>query len=286
LSNLTTISAIRGNQTVMDFLNSLGISRNRLKDALPKPFLQKRVIDQDRLEIPIDLLNYGMINPVYLGPAVEVVTDERRCLVLLKPSGIHSHPHSYSESNNLLSFMRQEERGDLSVNSANYDRGLLYRLDNETSGLMIYINDEELLKKARSLHSESDHYKGYEAIVEGNIQDEGVISHYIRPFGPKGSKMVEDKKELASSPLAQMEILERHYNVKADRSYVRLRLMTGHRHQLRVQLSILGHPIIGDHLYGGSQADRMYLHCSEFRSPLLGEYLKPSSFKESILKEN
>jgi len=149
---------------------------------------------------------------------------------------------------------------ELSVNKESYDRGLLYRLDFETSGLMIYIKKDEILKEMREHFHEQMKKKYYLAVVHGNLASQ-KLSHHLRPFGEKGAKMIE----ASDGVLNEIEVEHISYNSDKDVSLVKVNLGHGHRHQIRAQLACAHHPILGDHLYGRPEEDRLYLHCYQYQ---------------------
>ena len=238
-------------------------SRNDIKKfSLNKNFIQKQALHKQELSLPIDLVNKLKVNPEYRGPEIDVVYEDTMLLVLNKPPGIHCHPLRYDEHDNCLSFLRMG-RGNriLKVNEMNYDRGLLYRLDYGTSGLLFYIKDPFLHKKMRERFSLVVKEKYYLAIVKGQFVDVGTHKCLMEPFGKKGEQMRIAK---AGGFPAHMEAELIDYNDYEDVSLVKVRIFTGVRHQVRFQLADLEFPILGDELYGGETARRMYLHCFHY----------------------
>lgn len=238
-----------------------GFSKNLLKKHLTKNQLQKPMKKGDRLDLPLNLINHGQINPVYAGPIVQIQYEDDLILVLNKPAKIHSHPLTYDESDNLLSFLR-ELRGDreLLVNLANYDRGLLYRLDYETSGLMIYVKNPHLHQELRTNFHRVMKEKIYLAKVKGKFDQEGLWEHKLKPSEERGYKMKVDSHGESAVLEAKLKI----YDEKTDTSIVEIKLHNGLRHQIRIQLATLGFPIIGDGLYGGEEGKRLFLHAYRY----------------------
>ena len=87
-----------------------------------------------------------MIYPDYEGPDIEVLFENDDVIILNKPPNIHSHPLKYSEQDNCLSFLRQQLKNNkMDVNKKSYDKGLLYRLDYVTSGVLFFIIKKYLI---------------------------------------------------------------------------------------------------------------------------------------------
>lgn len=237
-----------------------GFSGNQIKKAnLPKNFLRKNIKKGEELELPLDLINHGLISPNYQGPEVELIFEDSNFLVFNKPYQIHGHSQNYTDEKSLLNFMRASGLGHyLNVNSTEYERGLLYRLDKVTSGVLVYAKKESLYQNIRHSFNEIAREKIYLAIVSGDFNEEGERQHYLSPMGKAGMRM---KTSLESGEqLAKAHFKKVHFNQLQNISLVQIKLVTGVRHQIRCQLAALGFPILGDELYGGKNSERVFLH--------------------------
>lgn len=254
------ISPYQFNGSVEEWLTGLGFSKNRLKKYLTKPLLQKIVSEKDVLRLPLDLLNHGEINPVFSGEVSPLILfEDENFLALEKPSFCHNHPLTYDEQDNLLSFLRSLNRYDLlSINKENYDRGLLYRLDYETSGIIVFAKKEEIYQKVRTEFSSLMKTKIYHAMVSQDFDREGEFIHYLSSSGAGGKevRVVDETK----GERAHLKVKKLQYLKEVNRSLIEVELVTGLRHQIRVQLKELGFPLVGDRLYGGENAQRLCLH--------------------------
>lgn len=246
------------------------ISKNQLKkQKLSKNFLTKKVLEKDELSLSLNLLNYGKINPTYKGQKPKVIFEDDKLLALSKPSGIHCHPLTYLEHDNLLSFLTAEGHVEpLRVNSNEYDRGLMYRLDRETSGLVIFIKNDEDYSHLRANFQDLVKEKIYYAVVMGEYKGDIDLQTLLKTSGKKGKKIVEDEALNAETKFSRLEILEQNYSVENDQTLLKIKLFHGHRHQIRAQLRAAGYPIKGDTLYNGKPAARLYLHCLEYKFQL------------------
>lgn len=238
-----------------------GISRSQLKKyPFKKKFLEREVRPQDSLELPINLVNHLKINPNYEGGKVSVIFEDNRLIAFSKPTKVHSHPLSYRENDNLLSAMINLGYSKyLGVNHLNYDRGLLYRLDYETSGLMIYIKEDQLYTDLREQFQTVVKEKIYLAVVEGDCKFL-KLNTYLAPSGGKGHIMVEHPEGV----LNEIKLTKLAYDEKNNQTLLKVYLGHGHRHQIRAQLAYSGHPIVGDELYGKAKHSELMLHCFEY----------------------
>lgn len=230
------------------------------KQKIKKFRLKKAILNKgNALELPLDLVNDGHINPSCDTRGFKLIEKNSLVTAFDKPIRVHSHPFSYTEKNNCLSYLRHHSLANLEVNRGAYDRGLLYRLDYETSGLMIHLNDELMHKNLREDFHQLLKEKIYFAIVEGKVESANLRGHYQK-YGPKGSTMkLSDKGEEAILSFDSL-----FYNPKQDLSLLRVKLGRGIRHQIRVQLKDHGHSILGDELYGGRVGQRLFLHAFSY----------------------
>ena len=237
----------------------LGCSGQLLKKYFSSSELKRKINAKDISRLPLDLVNHLQINPVYEGPEVKILSETNHYLAIHKPAGIHSHPLKYSDTNTVLNYLASIDHfQSLTVNAENYDRGLLYRLDYETSGILLLAKNPKLFLEIRNNFETRMKRKIYFAVVEGDFNREGSHSHHFKGAGEKGSKQKVSDQPMVDSRLGV-------FNVKkilkmSDKSLLMIELKTGLRHQIRAQLSYLGFPILGDELYGGNKAERLYLH--------------------------
>lgn len=247
------------------------VSRNQLKKYYKKADLEKRIDPHHTSYLPLNLMNHLKINPEYSGDQPELLFEDHNIIALSKPYKIHSHPLSYDEKDNILSFIRSKFNDDiLHVNESHYDRGLLYRLDYETSGLIIYIKKQEILEQLRGGFHKAIKTKCYHAIVEGKFDQEGTHKHWFTPKGHKGEKQFVTNE--IGEFFGELKAKCLKYNESKNQSLVEIDLITGLRHQIRASLAFLGFPIVGDPLYEGKENERLLLHCHRY--VIEGEKLK------------
>lgn len=255
----------------------LKCSGQLLKKHFSSKELNRPIRAKDLSRLPLDLVNHMQINPVYCGPPALILRETADYLVVHKPSGIHSHPLCYSDQDTLLNFLTSMNRWDaLKVNEKSYDRGLIFRLDYETSGLMLVARSNRFFDEMRVQFKDRMKNKFYWAIVEGDFQQEGEWTHYFRGSGVKGAKQ---KVETTFHPQSDQGVLEiKKVLYDNGKSLVLVNLNSGLRHQIRAQLSALGYPILGDELYGGKSAERLFLHALRYEWEKIEEDPKADLF--------
>lgn len=249
---------------------TIGISRSQLlKRGLEKKILNQRVNPQQTFSLPIGLVNWGRVNPRYSGQKIAILQETEDLIAVSKPYSVHCHPLHYDESDNLLSALISQGRWDLmQVNKENYDRGLLYRLDYETSGVMVLAKKDEVYQQLRDHFHAVVKQKTYTAIVEGRFETKQQLMHRL---SSSGKKIMADEK----GKEAEIEVTPLQVDHNENLTLIKIELYQGLRHQIRVQLSLNQTPILGDFLYGAQRsASRLFLHCYKYKFELKGEILE------------
>lgn len=217
-------------------------SGNVFVNGIPKKasYLLK---EDDKVEFEIPQTSEIKIEPENIPLAI--VYEDENMLVVNKPSGMLTHPTTIEKSGTLVNALLYKYGENLSDVNGEFRRGILHRLDRNTSGLlMIAKNDRahEFLANQIKNHTIT---KKYRAIAKGVIaQDEFEINSPIgrNPNQPHKMAVREDGKPSRTI----VKVLERF----KDATYVELTLVTGRTHQIRVHLKSINHPIYNDTLYG------------------------------------
>lgn len=274
MKNEISLSSLVESCTVYDFLKDyLQISHNQIKKSgLTKKFLTRYLRNKDQLSLPIDLLNHLKVNPNCSLADVKIIGEDKDLIVIHKPAHSHMHPHRYSDTDTLLNYLANSEFSNyLRVNDNSYDRGLLYRLDYETSGLVLYAKSNDVYEHYRKDFDLLVKEKYYLAICNGKVKDCSLKDNISYRGNKKAKGYVSGSGEF--SAFIKVECLE--YDSKNDLSLVKVFLFEGIRHQIRIQLAHAGNPILGDELYGKKKADRLFLHCYEY-------HLENKSYRDNL----
>ncbi len=210
-----------------------------------------------RDEIRID---YDSTSPQVI-PEIElpVIYEDKNCVVIDKPAGVLSHSKGAFNPEATVATWLQNRVKNMSGERA----GIVHRLDRATSGVMICAKTPEALSWLQKQFSERKVKKTYLAVVEGKpTRETAVIDMPIErnPKKPQTFRVGANGKAAVTT--------YRVLRAGNNHSLLELQPATGRTHQLRVHLRQLGHPIVGDTLYGGQSAKRLLLHAANLEITL------------------
>lgn len=215
---------------------------------------------------------------------LEVLAEGKSWVVINKPYGVSVHPSSSENSqqtvvNALVYHFGQNLAENFDeIEGRQVPRpGLVHRLDKTTSGVL-------LVAKTNAAHKYfQDHWpefeKTYAAIVQGRPPATGKIESGIARDPYNRTKMVATRSEDKWS-VTEFETIKTAggNDVKASSSHLKVIIRTGRTHQIRVHLSSIGFPIIGDELYDGPSAKRIMLHAESLK------FTDPDTDKEMVVQ--
>ncbi|MGY4707771.1 RluA family pseudouridine synthase [Candidatus Bipolaricaulota sp. J31] len=210
---------------------------------------------------------------------IPILYEDEDIVVINKPAGVavHSGVGREGEPTVVSSLLA---RGVPLAGGGGDRVGVVHRLDADTSGVMVLTKTEEAYRSLIDQFQRREVEKEYLALVEGEVEpDQGVIEGPIGrdPCRPRWMRIVEGGKEA----ITEFEVLRRGNG----RTLLLVRPKTGRTHQIRVHLSSIGHPVVGDPLYGRGEG-KLMLHSWRiaFRHPRTGERVRfsappPSEFR-------
>lgn len=182
---------------------------------------------------------------------IEIVYEDEHLIGINKHAGIICHPARQYQTGTIANAM-MFHAGKLSTGSAPWRPGIVHRLDKNTTGIMLIAKTDEAHWRLSLQFERRTIQKTYLAIVHGNISLDGdTISAPIGVHPVVREKFAvlvrANKIDLAREAVTHYEVGERYSGF----TLVKLFPKTGRTHQLRVHMSYLGHPIVGDTMYGG-----------------------------------
>lgn len=200
----------------------------------------------DKIEVNIPDENRLKIEPENIP--LDIVYEDENMLVVNKPSGMLTHPTNMERTNTLVNALLYRFGENLSDINGDYRRGILHRLDRNTSGLLMIAKNNKAHEFLAEQIKKHTVVKKYRAILKGIFpEDEKTINLPIgrNPNQPHKMMVREDGKE-------SITILKVRNRFK-EATAVELTLITGRTHQIRVHTSFLNHPVYNDTLYGAGK---------------------------------
>jgi len=274
-------------------LCSLGLVS--LNDKPQKPSFKPEPGSQVRVQLPIQTPPSKL--EAYNFP-LEIIFEDNQLVVVNKPAGLVVHPSLGHESNTLVNALLYHIK-NLSMGFQENRPGIVHRLDKDTSGILVIAKNDQSHAFLAKQFKEKTVHRIYHAVVFGRPKkNSGTCRSYLH-------RHPNDRKRFASIPNQENEVNPSgklaitHYKTLSTSlnglSLIECRLETGRTHQIRVHLSEIGHPIIGDKIYGGLNRtknlksiklrkmiyniDRIALHARElaFIHPTTGKLLSYST---------
>ncbi len=277
----------------MDFLMRVrtGISRTKVKSLLANRAVQvdkTRVTQHDFLLRPGAMVEVSMRKqpPVFRHPMLKIVYEDAYLIVVEKKEGLLSVRTEFQKEHTVLHLLNEH----IKLTRPKAFACVVHRLDRETSGLMMYAKSPRIQETLRNNWHTIVTDRRYVSVVSGRME---------RDVGTVESWLTDHKSYVSSSPVndGTGKFAVTHYRVLCyanGYSLVELNLETGRRHQIRVHLAGLGHPIVGDIRYG-SESDplgRLALHAFRlcFHHPVNGNLMTfetpcPVPFKSLVCEK-
>ena len=208
---------------------------------------------------------------------LNIVYEDADLLVVNKPKGMVVHPAHGNYTGTLVNALLHHCGDSLSGINGVIRPGIVHRIDKDTSGLLIVAkNDASHLHLAEQIKAHS-FTREYEAVACGAFKEaEGTVD------APIGRHKTDRKKMCVTTENSRNAVT--HYSVikqYGGYAHVRLRLETGRTHQIRVHLAYIGHPVLGDAVYGnpfkGIEGQCLHARKIGFIHPTTGEYMEFTS---------
>jgi len=254
----------------------------------------KKLIDENRIKIndkgitkPSELVSIGDVIFIDLPPLqpletlpenipLDIVYEDDDLLVINKPKNMVVHPASGNQNGTLVNALLAHCGSSLSGINGVARPGIVHRIDKNTSGLLLIAKNDNAHKKLAAQIKNHSLTRKYLAIVSGNIKENGTVN---APLG----RSTKDRKKIAIiqngrpaithyKPLEAFEIKGKICTL------IECQLETGRTHQIRVHLASIGHPVLGDNVYGNKNAPQIKSEGQLLHAYLLG-FIHPTTNK-------
>lgn len=218
---------------------------------------------------------------------LDIVYEDDDVIVINKPQGMVVHPAPRHDEHTLVNALLYH--CPLSTINGTFRPGIVHRIDKDTSGLLMVAKNDKAHRSLAKQLKDKTNIREYVALVHGRIaEDEGTIN------APIGRSLKDRKKQAVvkdgRNAVTHFEVLKRY----RDYTLVKCILETGRTHQIRVHMKYIGHPLVGDPLYGPKKTIKgngQFLHAGKlgFVHPTTGKLLifeapLPKIFQECLEK--
>jgi len=269
----------------------LNISRAKAQELIEKGYVKinnsakpksYKLKPGDFIEIYEDKLKLNEENQELIPQniPIELIYRDDYLVVLSKPAGMVVYPCAGHKEGTLLNALAYHFKKLANI-GAPLRPGVVHRLDKDTSGVIVIALDDRAYYGLVEIFKKRQVKKEYLAIVYGELKEGGTIN---LPIGraENDRKKMSTKAKRAKEAITEWQVLENFKNY----TLVKVKIITGRTHQIRVHFSAIGHPLLGDRTYGrktyiekGNKKIpvlRQMLHAwrIEFKHPVTGENLK------------
>lgn len=233
-----------------------------------------KVQPQDQVILTIPDMQVPDILPENIP--LDILYEDQWLLVVNKPKDMVVHPSAGHMEGTLVNAVMAHCGEHLSGINGVLRPGIVHRIDKDTTGALLICKDDTVhrdLAEQLKVHSIKRRYR---AIVQGNLKDDqGTVDAPIGRHPTDRKKMAVNYKN-GKEAVTHYQVLERFGNA----TYIECRLETGRTHQIRVHMASLGHPLLGDTIYGSSknpyhlQGQALHAMILGFVHPITREYLE------------
>ena len=198
----------------------------------------------DRIQFSIPEPKEVDIKPTEM--ALDIVYEDEDVVVINKPKGLVVHPAAGHQDDTLVNGLLYAMGDELSGINGELRPGIVHRIDKDTSGLLAVAKNDRAHVWLASQLKDHSMYRVYDAIVCGNLkEDNGTVDAPIGRHPSDRKKMCVTQRN-AKEAVTHWEVVRRYRGY----THVRCKLETGCTHQIRVHMAHIGHPILGDTVYG------------------------------------
>ena len=202
-------------------------------------------------EICVDIPEPKETDIVARDIPLEIVYEDEDVLVINKPKGLVVHPAAGHQDDTLVNGLLYAMGENLSAINGELRPGIVHRIDKDTSGLLAVAKNDHAHVMLASQLKDHTMARTYECIVRGNLkEDSGTVDAPIGRHSSDRKKMCVTQRG-SRNAVTHWEVINRYRGY----THVRCRLETGRTHQIRVHMAHIGHPILGDTVYGNKKPE-------------------------------
>ena len=224
---------------------------------------------------------------------LDIVYEDEDLIIVNKAKGMVVHPGNGNYTGTLVNALLFTHKDRLSAINGVVRPGIVHRIDKDTSGIIVVAKNDKAHKMLSSAFKVHDITRKYIAVVKGIVEKDNIkIDLPIGRSTTDRIKMAVTEKN-SREAITHIKVLKRFY--ESGYTLVEAKLETGRTHQIRVHMSYIGHPLLGDDTYGpaknefGISGQVLHAKTLGFNHPTTGKYIEfeqeePEEFKEILNK--
>lgn len=224
---------------------------------------------------------------------LDIVYEDKDILIVDKPKGMVVHPGNGNFDGTMVNSLMYSHANNLSGINGVLRPGIVHRIDKDTSGLLVVAKNDLSHKTLTDKFKVHDITRVYIALVDGIVEKDKLKINLPIGRDPRDRIKMAVTTKNSKQAITNIEVLKRYY--KSNYTLVKATLETGRTHQIRVHMSYISHPLVGDSLYGKStnrlnvEGHLLHARTLGFMHPVTNKYVEfnrdlPEEFKQILDK--
>ena len=234
-------------------------------------------------------LNLPDVKPIEARPEdikLNIIYEDDDIIIVDKEKGMVVHPANGNYTGTMVNSLMYSHKGSLSSINGVIRPGIVHRIDKDTSGILVVAKNDNAHKKLSEQFKVHSIKRKYVALVKGIIKEDKLDINLPIGRSSKDRKKMAVTYKNSKEAITHIAVLKRFYN--SNVTFIEASLETGRTHQIRVHMSYIGHPLVGDEVYGKKdskfkvEGQMLHARLLGFIHPTKNEYVE---FTSDIPKE-
>ena len=234
-------------------------------------------------------LNLPDVKPIEARPEdikLNIIYEDDDIIIVDKEKGMVVHPANGNYTGTMVNSLMYSHKGSLSSINGVIRPGIVHRIDKDTSGILVVAKNDNAHKKLSEQFKIHSIKRKYVALVKGIIKEDKLDINLPIGRSSKDRKKMAVTYKNSKEAITHIAVLKRFYN--SNVTFIEASLETGRTHQIRVHMSYIGHPLVGDEVYGKKDSkfkvkgQMLHARLLGFIHPTKNEYVE---FTSDIPKE-
>lgn len=243
--------------------------------------------------VMVDIPKEEVLNVVPENIKIDIVYEDEDIIIVNKEKGMVVHPANGNYTGTLVNALMYSHKDELSSINGTIRPGIVHRIDKDTSGILVIAKNDSAHKVLSDQFKEHNINRKYIALVKGIVKDDEFTINLPIGRSPKDRQKMAVVYKNSRNAVTHIKVLKRFYS--SNVTLVEAKLETGRTHQIRVHMSYMHYPLVGDEVYGKKdtkfKVNGQMLHARILGiiHPRTGKYMEfesnlPNEFKELLEK--